>query len=283
MPENASFVVERYADVNAFAERATPWLLEAEAENNLLLSIVEHIRANRPGYSNPYFAVVSHNGAVAGCAFRTPPYKLGLTRMPSEAVTAVVNDVLEVYDHLPAVLGPAAPARIFAEAWALGTGRSVRQGMRSRIYSLSAVQPLQHPVPGALRHATRADLALVMSWLDAFSRETHSGAPSGRTFAENHISSRSFFLWEDEGEARASAVYAGRTPNGVRIGFVYTPPEFRGRGYASACVAEASRRALESGYRFCCLYADLDNPTSNSIYQRIGYQPVCDVSDYEIS
>ena len=69
----------------------------------------------------------------------------------------------------------------------------------------------------------------------------------------------------------------------LRIGFVYTPKEERGKGYASACVAAASEKALETGYKFCCLFTDLGNPTSNSIYQRIGYNPVTDVLDYDIA
>ena len=72
----------------------------------------------------------------------------------------------------------------------------------------------------------------------------------------------------------------GPTPNGIRIGPVYTPPEFRGRGYASACVAAASQLQLDAGRRFCFLFADLSNPTSNHIYQEIGYEPVGDVDRY---
>ncbi len=72
----------------------------------------------------------------------------------------------------------------------------------------------------------------------------------------------------------------GRTPNGVRIGAVYTPPKYRGRGYATACVAALSQRMLDTGLAFCFLYTDLSNPTSNNIYQRLGYHPVRDVVDY---
>ena len=78
------------------------------------------------------------------------------------------------------------------------------------------------------------------------------------------------------------AVARGRTPNSIRVGYVYTPRELRGRGYASATVAEVSQRMLDSGLRFCVLYTDLSNQTSNAIYQRIGYQVVQEVSDFDI-
>ncbi|HEY0671892.1 MAG TPA: hypothetical protein VGD27_06485, partial [Longimicrobiales bacterium] len=198
----AQFSVVRYSDVHAFAERALPWLLQAEAEHNLLLSIIEHIKANRPGYAHPYLATIESDGAVSGCAFRTPPYKFGLTRMPHGAVPELVNDVLQAYDDLPAVLGPAAQARAFAEAWAVCRSKSVRPGMRSRIYELRTVQPPARMPAGQLRLAGRDDLQLVVEWLSEFAHETRAGAPSGRTFAENHINNKTFFLWEDEGEAR---------------------------------------------------------------------------------
>ena len=68
--------------------------------------------------------------------------------------------------------------------------------------------------------------------------------------------------------------------HGVVVNAVYTPPEMRGRGYASACVGHLSQHLLDSGYQFCCLFTDLSNPTSNNIYQRLGYHPVCDYDEY---
>ncbi len=66
-----------------------------------------------------------------------------------------------------------------------------------------------------------------------------------------------------------------------RIGPVYTPPEHRGHGYASAAVAEISRRFLAAGSR-PCLFTDQANPVSNRIYQAIGYRPVVDMINLEI-
>jgi predicted GNAT family acetyltransferase len=75
------------------------------------------------------------------------------------------------------------------------------------------------------------------------------------------------------------ANFTGKTPSGIRIGAVYTPPELRGRGYASALVAALSARLLAGGRRFCFLYTDLANPTANRIYARIGYERVCDAAE----
>ena len=74
--------------------------------------------------------------------------------------------------------------------------------------------------------------------------------------------------------------YGGITPNGIRINTVYTPPEYRQNGYATACVAAISQKLLDRGYKYCFLYTDLSNPTSNSIYRKIGYKLMCDITNY---
>jgi uncharacterized protein len=279
----ATLNVVRHADVFAFAARATPWLIQAEAEHNLLLGIIEQIKAQRFPPSDVYLVTIENEQhAVVGCAFRTPPYKLGLTRMPHGAIAELVNDVSEVFENIPAVMGPTAQTRAFAEAWALSKGMSARPGMRQRIYSLERVEFPKAMAPGELRLAGKRDQETLVSWLNMFAAETGIGAVNVESFVESHINNKTVFLWEHEGEAVTSALYSGKTPHGVRIGFVYTPEQHRRRGYASACVATVSQRALDSGNRFCCLYTDLSNPTSNDIYQRVGYIPVCDVGDYEI-
>ena len=279
----SAFDCVRHPNVDAFADRALPWLLQSEAEHNLLLGIIEQLKQSYPaGERLPYLATIEQHGEVAGCAFRTPPFKLGLTRMPHGAVPWLVNDVADVYDVIPAVIGPAAQARAFAEAWAALKGVTCQVGMRQRVYELRAVHWPAQAAAGKLRLASRTDQDVVVKWLTEFTHEARLGPPDVPSFVASHISNKTLFLWEDEGEPRTSTLYSGKTPHGVRLGFVYTPPEYRRRGYASACVAAVSQRALDAGNQFCCLYTDLSNPTSNDIYQRIGYTPVCDAVDYEL-
>ncbi len=171
----------------------------------------------------------------------------------------------------------------FAEEWAVRTGDSVAISMPERIYMVETVRPA-HGVPGSLRRATTADLDLLMAWNDAFVEEAFGErAVPGQT--ARSIASRlgseqgGYAFWED-GEPVCLVGFTGPTPNGIRIGPVYTPPEFRRRGYGSAATAELSRQLIAEGRRFCVLYTDLDNPTSNHIYQEIGYEPVADVAVY---
>jgi predicted GNAT family acetyltransferase len=87
------------------------------------------------------------------------------------------------------------------------------------------------------------------------------------------------YCWDDGGPVTICATPGG-TGRVARINLVYTPPHVRGRGYATAAVSALTQQLLNDGHRYCCLYTDLANPTSNSIYARIGYQPVCDVDQY---
>lgn len=272
----------RFETAEAFLARAEEWLLRAEAEHNLLLGIAYQLKQSTAGYETPiYLATVEDAGGVVGCAFRTPPFKLGLTRMPTAALPALVEDVATVYPAIPVVLGPEPEARDFAELWSARRGTRPRLGMRQRIFQLDRVIPPERPAPGRFRVAEAEDLALVERWMRAFSAEAGTPAYGIDRIAGERIRERAIFLWED-GAPCSLAGFVARSPNGMRVGYVYTPPELRGRGYASTCVAELSQRALDAGRRFCFLYTDLANPTSNSIYQRLGYRPVGDVMDWHL-
>ena len=276
--------VIRHDGARAFLQRAEPWLLEREAENNLVLGLADSLSRSTRDYESPlYFATVERDGEVRGCAFRTPPYKLGLTRLPVEAAPLVASSVAEVYDSLPAVLGPPDVARRVGDAWAALNGVRAVDGMRQRIHSLERVRSQAREAEGGMRLANEGDLALVASWIRSFLRIT--GLPDTRepeARARRLVAARFLALWVDR-EPVSMAAFPARTRNTVRVGYVYTPEEYRRRGYASALVAHVSRHILDSGFRRCILYTDLANPTSNRIYRAIGYRPVQDVMDVRFS
>ena len=132
-----------------------------------------------------------------------------------------------------------------------------------------------------MRTATNDDRELLIDWVEEFLIEAVGGSANER--AEDIVDSalqtgsRTFYLWEDDGRPVSMAGVTGPTPNGIRVGPVYTPPGSRRRGYGSAVTAAASQAQLDAGRTFVFLFTDLDNPTSNRIYQAIGYEPVIDV------
>ncbi len=161
-------------------------------------------------------------------------------------------------------------------------GRRRELAISERIYRLTRVVP-PRPVPGSVRVATQADRDLVVTWTEGFMRDALGEADPADVVetADRWLSGRerTLYLWVD-GEPVSLAGVGGPTPNGIRIGPVYTPPAARRRGYASALVAAVSQAELDAGRRFCFLFTDLANPTSNHVYQDIGYEPVRDVDAY---
>jgi uncharacterized protein len=280
--------VVRFDDAREFLAAAEPLLCADEARHNLMLAIAGTIRDVPELYPERHLWLVEDGGRPVAAATRTPPYNLVLARPESdEALAALADAVAE--EELPGVVGAVPESEAFAALWTPRAGKTIRVGMRQGVYALEEVQPLP-AVSGAARPATPADRELALRWWIAFADEAlHEGGP-GRDRAEATLDHRlssdraGILLWEDDGEPVSLAGWGGATPNGIRVGPVYTPPELRGRGYATALTAELSRRLLNGrlgpgNRRFCFLYTDLANPTSNAIYERIGYRRVCESTE----
>lgn len=269
-------------DAGTFLERARDWLEEAEAENNVVLGVAADLANKRVTWleNRPFFASVEDGEGVVGCAFRTPPYPVGMTRMPLEAVPLVVEGLVERYEEVPGFLGTREVAEAAARAWVGRVGGSFELRMPHRIYRLDEVTP-PRAVPGTMRLARPDELPLILEWEEAFARDAHMPTRVSPERQAEWVSEGQLFLWEDQ-EPVSMTVAQGRTRHGIRVAYVYTPTERRGKGYASALVAGVSQAMLDGGLDFCVLYTDLRNPTSNRIYQEIGYRPLCDVVDVVI-
>ncbi len=284
MPGAPALRLVRSDDPTTFERSAGPFLCRREAENNLPLGLISGLKAGRTfGAQRPYFAVVHAGSAVVGATMRTPPFNLILIAgTEPDALPLLIGDALAAMPDAPGLLGPKDLVTRAAALWCERTGASADLTMAQRIYRLARVTP-PPPVSGRARLAGETDRATVVPWFQAFVVEAMPGRDASRESAEatadHFLRSRSLWLWVD-GEAVAMAGVSGRTPSGARVGAVYTPPERRRRGYASALVAALSQAQLDAGARFCFLYTDLANPTSNRIYQAIGYEPVADVDEY---
>ena len=285
--------LERFGDIGAFAARVEPYLLAHEATHCLPLGLL----ATLPGEplangETPYMALVEDQGAVVLGALRTPPFGLivsllaaevaGNPEATNEVLALVADDVANRYaGRLLGVNGPAAVSRLFAEQWERRMGRSARLIVQERVYQLETVIPAS--APGTMRPVNDSDRDLLTRWMAKFAAEALAHeAIDPAVWVERYLASpsRGGYLWED-GVPVTWVGYGNPTAHGIRIGPVYTPPEQRGHGYASACVAATSQRRLNGGRTFCFLFTDLANPTANHIYQTVGYNPINDVDVYE--
>lgn len=287
----------RYATAEALLAAAGGYLVAREAEHNLPLGILSTLR-DQPGIyeAPPYLATVTGAGdaGVAGdialVAVRTPPYGIVLSEpgvpedVVPEAIRVLVADLVRDAPDLPTANGPRSTVEPFVRRWSIETGRHARLEIAERAFRLSRVIP-SRPAAGSWRLADERDRALLREWVISFTEEA---LPPGSVRVESDAmidrwvrqDDRFAYLWEVDGSVVSLVVAGSRTPNGRRIGPVYTPPSERGRGFASALTAAASRDQLERGRRFCFLFTDRANPTSNAIYRRIGYEPVTDIDQY---
>jgi uncharacterized protein len=273
--------LHKFDTIDKFWDKTQTYLLAHEAENNVLLGIVNTLLHNPARYPDPpYLAIVEIDGEVVGTAIRTPPHKLLLSKVSNlDALTLVAQDLQR--EPLPGVTGLVPEVETFLQAWQGLTGQSYRLLKEMRIHQLTALQPLI-AANGHIRLVTENDRALLLKWLPAFDAEIGLEIMEDlERILTNLFKNQNTYLWEDNAPV---SLAAGRQFSGTasRINLVYTPPAYRRQGYATACVAALSQKLLDEGCERCFLLTDLANPTSNHIYQEIGYVPVCDWHEYSL-
>jgi GNAT superfamily N-acetyltransferase len=268
-------------DVGAYLATAGGFLRANAAQNTIMLSVADTLQAQGPavfGNGTPLFGWwAGPDGAVRAALLHTPPYPILLTVLPPGAATALAAELAARGHCPPGVNAAPAPAEEFAAAWTERTGRPSRMGMRMRLYELGRLQPPDPYPPGQARTAQEGDRELLLAWLDAFHDE--SGPPGPRE-SQRVVGDRLTFgglvFWEHEGAPVSLAGWAKPAAGLARVGPVYTPPGLRGRGFGGAVTAAVTRAALDGGAVGVVLFTDLANPTSNTLYQRLGYRAVTD-------
>jgi predicted GNAT family acetyltransferase len=275
-----------YPTADAFLEAVRSTLAEHEAEHHLMLGVAEAAAAGRAPNADLFAASVRDAGALALAALMTRerPLLIASDRADVTSASALLWDALCAERLEPKhVIGSVGQVEGAVEQWTHGRGRGAKVAMRQRAYMLTSVELLP-PTSRHLRLATLADLDLVADWISVFESEALAAVlpHSTKASAERRIVAGEIHLWCDP-EPRTMAASARPTRRAIAINGVYTPPQWRRHGYATACVAALSEVLLARGFEFCVLYTDLANPTSNAIYSRIGYRPVRDFLMYELT
>lgn len=266
-----------WKDTVGFLDRCGAFLIAEEARNNLIIGLGHNAMPPQPERSvEPFFAVAEESGTVVGAAAMTPPFPLVLTACPEEALQSLVTLLARQPRPLREVVGPVRTVSAFVRTYCQAhTDTTYRTEKRMRLYRLDSVRPPARQPGGGMRLANDGDNDLLITYTADFYRMAHEDHFDAESTVTRATADRRLFVWEDP-DPVSMAAWVRETPHGKAIALVYTPMKRRQRGYASALVAAVSQRALDEGKRFCCLYADLDNPTTNHIYQAIGYRPVED-------
>jgi len=255
--------------------RAGEFLASEPVRHNLILSLLG-ARLTRPEPGR-YWVAMDRDKAV-GVVLQSPlTFPATLTSMESRVIAAMVDAIADAGVSLPGVNGDAATAASFAGQWTERCKAAAIPFQGNRLYELLEVGEVPY-IEGTLRQAVPSDRGLIIHWTRVF--ETEIGEPANDTElrVERALAARQLWLWED---SEAVSMASSREPieGVVRLSGVYTPADKRKRGYAAACVHALSKHRRDAGYR-CILYTDLGNPTSNSIYRRIGYRAVAEILRY---
>jgi len=262
--------VALYEGPRSFSAAAGEFLRSRPVLHNLILTIVD--RRLTESEAGKYW-VAFRGDEAAGVALQSPlTYPATVVPMEPEVAAAVVDAIVDSGSSLPGVNGDVATAASFAGRWTELRKSAAIPTQGQRLYELAKLNGIAS-VDGRLRKADARDRTLAVRWLQAFDTEAHVQPRDVESFIDSSLLSSRIWLWEAGGATVSMAIGSKAIEGVVRISGVYTPKEERGCGYAQACVHGLSSLLTDAGYR-CILYTDLGNPTSNSIYRRIGYRAV---------
>ena len=266
-------------DLDEYWAAAGGFLADRPVEHTIELTAIAALRSRGRsafGDAAPLYGWWSQSGRVTAAMLHTPPYPVLLTALPDGDAPALARVLADRGRELPGVNAREPDAFAFADTWNALAGTVARVYRRSRLFRLTELVPPDPPPAGTARVAGTADLATVWEWSKAFALEVTDMANVGLALVRDRLSDGQLVLWEAAGVPVAMAGITAPDAGMIRIGPVYTPPEHRRRGYGGAVTVAASRLALERGAEQVVLFTDLANPTSNALYQRIGYRPVED-------
>lgn len=273
-------------DVDSFLGRAGDFLRTRPALHTIPLTVTEALRMRGPhayGAEDPVFGILERAGEVRATYFRTPPHRLNLTPLTPDESDALAAHLVALGLPVPGVSADRDTAAAFAEAWQRHTGATPTLHERQRLYRLGTLTPPEPRPEGRGRVAGEQDREQLMCWYGEFAAAL-GASPSAEagSWADTRIAHGRITFWEiPDGTPVAMAGVTPMVAGQVRVAPVYTPAGLRGRGYAGAATVEVSRAALAAGAAEVLLFADLANPTSNGLYQRIGYCPVTDFALYD--
>ncbi|MEU6324456.1 GNAT family N-acetyltransferase [Streptomyces sp. NPDC047009] len=273
-------------DLDCFLARAGDFLHSRPALHTLPLTVTETLRTrgvDAYGTEAPVFGWLEREGEVRATFFRTPPHRLNLTPLTPEEADTLAAHLASLGRPLPGVSADHDTATAVAEAWQRHTGATPTLHERKRLYRLGTLTPPEALPEGRGRVAGEQDREQLTLWRRKFAAVIGEHASTDAdSWADTRIASGRVTFWETPDGTPVSM--AGVTPmvaGQIRVAPVYTPAHLRGRGYAGAATIEVSRAALAAGAAHVLLFADLATPTSNGLYQRLGYRPVTDFAVYD--
>jgi GNAT superfamily N-acetyltransferase len=270
--------IHRHADARAFLARTEAWLASREIEHAVVLQSARQARANDTHYERPiYWATIEEDGELIGCAYRTPPFKVGVTALPSAAIPLVVADLAATYSGpVGGFNGPEPTVSELATAWVNRRGGSWSIDTRGRLLTLARARD-SAPRAGTLRLAGATDTALAQSWGAAASIDSGIAALDGRVCVQL-LGAKLLYFWVDD-QPRCMLGLLRETRDSAAVGIVYTPAAYRGQGYATAALGALNDLLDERGVKHRFLYIDPSKDAGQALARKLGCGYVQDTLD----
>jgi predicted GNAT family acetyltransferase len=272
-------------DLGRFADLARPLLRGlGTVEHGLHLGVIGQIEAGL--YDDHRLWTVREGSDVVGIVLRTAPYPYAVALRPDRSTTALAQAVVGAGLEVGDLTGSSTVVGPLASAWAALVGGHATRILAMHLLRCVEVIPPSEPPSGRCRKASIEDRDVVLEFHGAFMREALPNETQDELERADRVERRlrgehGIHLWED-GEVVAMAAIGMPAEGGERVASVYTPPRLRGRGYASALVAAVTQDAFDRGCSFVQLNTDVDNPTSNAIYERLGYERVGEQATWRV-
>ncbi|MED2933094.1 GNAT family N-acetyltransferase [Bacillus wiedmannii] len=263
-----------YKEILHFKEDVTPFLEKNEQENNLILGVLQMVQ-------QPIFMGVAKQREEIKVVFLQTEEKkqiiVATSEMMEEEIVELAKRLAEVYPNVPGLIGNKKTVQRLAEEIAVLENKKTNVVMEQGVYALQQVKK-KWTEDGAFREIGSDELPLIEQWIYQFCEDVRLPTTKEEAKQTTHtlITNRRLFGLDVDGKLVSVAAKTRPTTNNITVNFVYTPKEARKKGYASSCVAALSQRMLDEGYKTTTLYTDLANPTSNKIYQEIGYEQIAE-------
>ncbi|EPD49753.1 hypothetical protein HMPREF1210_03200 [Paenisporosarcina sp. HGH0030] len=263
-----------------FEDKAKPFLMQNEDLYSLFYGVLQGIKAGR--YENPFMATVEEDDQVVALFQMTPPHPLNIIVIDEIKMADILSFAAQEISNrkipVPSAVGVKRVVNAFSEKWQELTKSKARLLMDQGLYRLDKAEQSLEKSSGSWRYARKDEAPLLATWYKAFEQDTGLKSSPPEVINERVIQfleDQEVFFWEDNGKVVSMMKKARPSDRGVTVSFVFTPYEERKKGYARTMVAAGSEELLKT-YDFCVLYTDMLNPTSNKIYQEIGYRKIAD-------
>jgi predicted GNAT family acetyltransferase len=275
--------IYQFETAESFYNQAKDYLFSDAARHHLLLRITNTLIEHPERYTiPPYLTIVKSQNSVIAVAIQTPPYGLVLSQIQDlQAIDIIIENLSQNNIKLPTISGLPTETKAFVEKWSTLNQQSYKLENKLKIHCLTQVNPIIQS-NGKLRLATLQDRELLLEWCQAFITEAIPNPENVEHLVDSHLNQNSIYIWQDVTPV-SIVCGSGNITIGGNISLVYTPPQYRQKGYATSVVATLTQDLLNQGYPNCYLFTDLANPTANHIYHKIGYQPICDWHLYQFN